>query len=61
MPHLTVAQAGDIDLDAAERELRARLPEQGLVARCTEVTMMENASGLWRPMHGFPLAAARDA
>ena len=61
VPHLTVAQAGDIDLDVAERELRARLPEQGLVARCTEVTMMENASGPWRTMHSFPLAAARDA
>ena len=61
VPHLTVAQAGATDLDAAERELRARLPAEGLVARCTEVAMMENSSGLWRPMRSFPLAAARDA
>lgn len=61
VPHLTVAQASDVDLDAAERELRARLPRQGLVARCTEVAMMENASGPWRPMRSFPLATARDA
>lgn len=38
------------DLDAAERELRARLPAGGLVARCAEVALMENSSGLWRPM-----------
>jgi 2'-5' RNA ligase len=56
VPHLTVAQAGDADLDAAERELRARLPAGGLVARCAEVVLMENSSGLWRPVRSFPLA-----
>lgn len=57
LPHLTVAQAADADLDAAERELRARLPPEGLFARCAEVALMENSSGLWRPMRSFPLAA----
>lgn len=56
VPHLTVAQATEPELAVAERELRARLPAEGLAARCTEVVMMENASGLWRPMHRFPLA-----
>ncbi len=56
VPHLTVAQAADAGLDAAQRELRSRLPAGGIAARCAEIVLMENTSGLWKPMHRFPLA-----
>jgi len=61
VPHLTVAQADDVQLALAERELLSLFPPAGIACRCESVAMMENASGLWRDMGSFPLAGARAA
>lgn len=54
VPHLTVADDPDADLDEIERDLRARLPIVGVV---DEVTWMaERASG-WGTVGTFPLVS----
>ncbi|MGJ7500589.1 2'-5' RNA ligase family protein [Variovorax sp. ZT5P49] len=59
IPHLTVAHGNSLDADAAAAELRIRLLASGaLQATCTEVTLIENSSGLWQDMHVFRLAPA---
>lgn len=59
VPHLTVAHANDAEREAAESELLASLPApDGVSASCHEITLIENSSGRWRPMHVFPLAPA---
>jgi 2'-5' RNA ligase len=61
IPHLTVAKG---DLRAAESDLdclSSRLALQGCVsARCTHVTLIENSSGRWQPLHAFELDGASD-
>jgi 2'-5' RNA ligase len=57
IPHLTVAHGSSEQLDEAERELRAGLPSPlALASTCTSVSLIENSSGLWRPLHEFTLA-----
>ena len=36
--------------------LAATLPGAGIQATCAEVVLIENSSGLWKPMHSFRLA-----
>lgn len=57
VPHLTVAQAADDQLDAIETQLRAAVPEEGIDAHCPEFVLIENTSGRWRRYHSFALAA----
>jgi 2'-5' RNA ligase len=54
-PHLTIAQAGEADLAAAEHGLRRVLPPAGVSSLCRELALMENASGRWRQMDSFVL------
>jgi 2'-5' RNA ligase len=56
VPHLTVAQAARAEHDIAEAQLAATLPGAGIPAKCGEVVLIENSSGLWKPMHSFALA-----
>lgn len=57
VPHLTVAQAGEAEQHAAETELLSSLPSSGgLAASCSELVLIENSSGRWRPMQVFALA-----
>jgi 2'-5' RNA ligase len=56
IPHLTVAQAGTAEHDAAEAELAAALPGVGIEAHCREVVLLENSSGRWERMQSFQLA-----
>ncbi len=59
VPHLSVAHGNASDAEEAAAELRTRLLASGTVhARCTEVTLIENASGRWQDMHAFPLPEA---
>jgi len=59
IPHLTVAQGTPEELRAAERELRAAWPVQGIeVPPCSQVSLIENSSGRWKPMSEFALASA---
>ncbi|MCY1251823.1 hypothetical protein D9M72_656680 [compost metagenome] len=56
IPHLSVAHGNALHAEEAAIELRARLLASGPVqARCTEVVLIENASGRWMDMHVFPL------
>jgi 2'-5' RNA ligase len=55
VPHLTVAQAEEGQLDLVERELRSTFPASGFASRCDQLALMENASGRWRQMQAFPL------
>lgn len=62
VPHLTVGQAADAGADAAHDAaagmLAARLPKpDGIGARCDRILLIENASGRWRTLHAFALAA----
>jgi len=56
VPHLTVAQAASVEHDMAEAQLAATLPGAGVAAKCSEVVLIENSSGPWKPMHSFSLA-----
>jgi 2'-5' RNA ligase len=56
VPHLTVAQVDAAWLDAIEPELRTSLDAHPIAAHCTEIVLIENASGRWRPMHAFALS-----
>jgi len=56
VPHLTVAQAGKAEQALAEAQLAATLPGAGISATCGAVVLIENSSGLWKPMHSFPLS-----
>lgn len=55
VPHLTVAQAAEAELDAVESQLRAALPAAGIAASCNELVLIENSSGRWRPLYSFRL------
>ena len=61
IPHLTVAQADPSQLDAIESELRAAMGRDAVAARCTEIVLIENASGRWRTMHAFSLRGTSTA
>lgn len=54
-PHLTVAQASEVELRQAEVELASSLGSATIAATCSELALIENSSGLWRPMHTFAL------
>ena len=55
-PHLTIAQAGESDLLYVEEKIAAILPGLGGIrARCEQLVLIENSSGLWKLMHTFPL------
>ena len=55
VPHLTVARGSDAENSRVEAELRESLSD-GIACTCSEVVLIENASGRWRQMHAFPLA-----
>jgi 2'-5' RNA ligase len=56
VPHLTVAQAAEAELAQVEAELLASLASTSISTTCSEFVLIENSSGLWRPMHTFALA-----
>lgn len=56
IPHLTVAHGDAATANAAAAELDARLTRAGpLQTHCTEVALIENATGHWRDLWRFPL------
>jgi len=54
-PHLTVAQAGDAELLQVRTALMAALDGRPIAATCTRISLIENASGPWRPVRDFAL------
>ena len=60
VPHLSVVRKSDVDDRAAEAGLALVLETHGPIAcMCRQVELIEDSSGLWRPMQGFALSAAR--
>jgi 2'-5' RNA ligase len=56
VPHLTVAHAKEAELAPIEAQLLRSLKSSGAAtASCREITLIENSSGRWKPMHAFPL------
>ena len=55
VPHVTVAHGDEPLLCEIEVELRIALPGSGVVARCSEMVLIENSSGRWEQMHAFAL------
>jgi 2'-5' RNA ligase len=55
VPHVTVAHGDEPQLCEIEVELRIALPGSGVRARCHEVVLIENTTGIWQPMQTFAL------
>ncbi len=59
VPHLSVAHGDASTAQSVGRTLAARLLAAGPVrAACTEVVLIENASGTWRDFHVFKLPSS---
>ena len=59
VPHVTVAHADEAQLCEIEVELRIALASGSAIrARCGEMVLIENSSGVWEEMHCFPLGPA---
>jgi uncharacterized protein YndB with AHSA1/START domain/2'-5' RNA ligase len=58
VPHLTVAHASGDDAAEVEAGLRKSLADSGVIeSTCTALALIENSSGLWRPLHELALAS----
>jgi 2'-5' RNA ligase len=57
VPHVTVAHGDEPLLCEIEVELRIALPGSGVPARCEEMVLIENRTGVWQPMQTFSLGA----
>jgi 2'-5' RNA ligase len=57
VPHVTVAHGDEPQLCEIEVELRIALPGSGVPARCVEMVLIENGSGIWQPLSTFALGA----
>lgn len=55
VPHVTVAHGDEPQLCEIEVELRIALPGAGVRARCEEMVLIENTTGVWQPMQTFAL------
>lgn len=55
VPHLTVGQGSEAAGEEAAAALAKALPRGGIDAVCREVVLIENSSGIWKPMHVFGL------
>lgn len=60
VPHLTVAHGSAADAVLAEDMLRRRLRALGPVrSTCSTATLLENSTGVWKPMSFLALGAGR--
>jgi 2'-5' RNA ligase len=58
VPHLSVVRDSDADDRAVEAQLDSTLRTHGPIAcRCRELVLIENSSGMWRPVQSFTLTA----
>ena len=60
VPHLTVAHGGRLEHSRVETDLLISL-SAGVACSCSELVLIENASGRWQQMHAFPLSSAAHA
>src|SRR5262249_10545663 len=59
VPHLTVAHAPAAELDRIAAGLGASLPRPGVTSSCSGISLIENSTGRWLPMHELPLGGGR--
>jgi 2'-5' RNA ligase len=57
VPHVTVAHGDEPQLCEIDVELRIALPGAGVAARCEEMVLIENRTGIWQPLQTFALGA----
>jgi 2'-5' RNA ligase superfamily len=56
IPHVSVVRKSVIDDGEVEAELTAMLKRHGPIScECKEIVLLENSSGLWRPVQEFAL------
>lgn len=55
VPHVTIAHGDEAQLCEIEVELRIALPGAGVRARCEEMVLIENTTGIWQPLQIFTL------
>ena len=55
VPHVTIAHGDEPQLCEIEVELRIALPGGGVRARCEEMVLIENSTGVWQPLQTFAL------
>jgi len=55
VPHVTIAHGDEPQLCEIEVELRIALPGAGVRARCEEMVLIENTTGIWQPLQTFAL------
>jgi 2'-5' RNA ligase len=60
VPHLTVGHVEDPELDRVASSLRASLPPGGVTSWCRRISLIENSTGRWLPMHELPLRGMDD-
>lgn len=61
VPHVTVAHGDPQTLGEVDIALRIALPRGGIAARCGEMILIENTTGVWRTMQTFELGRTLDA
>jgi hypothetical protein len=57
IPHVTVAHGDAQTLAEVDIQVRIALPPGGIAARCVEVVLIENSTGVWQPVRSFALGA----
>jgi 2'-5' RNA ligase len=58
VPHVTIAHGDEPQLCEIEVELRIALPGAGIRARCEEMVLIENTTGVWQPLRTFALGVS---
>lgn len=61
IPHLTVAMLPLPEQTGVRSRLLAKMQSTTIDAICSEMVLIENSTGLWRPMHAFRLGIPRAA
>jgi 2'-5' RNA ligase len=58
VPHVTVAHGDPQTLGEIDIALRIALPRGGIAARCVDMVLIENTTGVWQPIRTFSLGAS---
>ncbi len=60
VPHVTVAHGDPQTLGEIDIALRIALPPGGIAARCADMILIENTTGVWQTMQTFTLGRKLD-
>ena len=58
IPHLTVAHTDEVELLQVEAAVANSIRTAPIEAACEKIDLIENSTGMWKPMHAFALGAA---